>query len=249
LVYVTHDQVEAMTLADRIVVLEAGVVRQHGQPMALHHLPQNQFVAGFIGSPKMNFLPATAVAVAVDGGGVMVQLTDGTTGLVPVEASGVRPGEALTLGIRPEHVGVAFGDTTAATAATSNTATLTLRGGIGLVGRTDDGVALRGRGLPPVPGGWSGVSADAGARDRTGRVAHSGLNQVACAAASQCWACRRRASAKQPSPAGQAKPLSTGPMASLSQCASRHAPRAVPSSASVEASTGRGASSVAIAVR
>ena len=56
MIYVTHDQVEAMTLADRIVVLNAGVVEQFGSPLELYHHPQNLFVAGFIGSPRMNFL-------------------------------------------------------------------------------------------------------------------------------------------------------------------------------------------------
>ena len=55
MVYVTHDQVEAMTLADRILVLNAGVVEQFGSPLVLYHHPDNLFVAGFIGSPRMNF--------------------------------------------------------------------------------------------------------------------------------------------------------------------------------------------------
>ncbi|MDT0130772.1 sugar ABC transporter ATP-binding protein, partial [Acinetobacter baumannii] len=59
MVYVTHDQVEAMTLADKIVVMNYGKVEQMGSPMALYYNPVNKFVAGFIGSPKMNFLPAT----------------------------------------------------------------------------------------------------------------------------------------------------------------------------------------------
>ncbi|MFB2014682.1 sugar ABC transporter ATP-binding protein, partial [Shigella flexneri] len=58
MVYVTHDQVEAMTLADKIVVMNYGKVEQMGSPMALYYNPVNKFVAGFIGSPKMNFLPA-----------------------------------------------------------------------------------------------------------------------------------------------------------------------------------------------
>ena len=58
MIYVTHDQVEAMTMADKIVVLQAGVVEQAGTPLELYHHPRNLFVAGFIGSPKMNFLPA-----------------------------------------------------------------------------------------------------------------------------------------------------------------------------------------------
>src|ERR687886_1624464 len=61
MIYVTHDQVEAMTLADRIVVLNAGEVMQFGSPLELYHRPANRFVAGFIGSPRMNFLPATVL--------------------------------------------------------------------------------------------------------------------------------------------------------------------------------------------
>lgn len=56
MIYVTHDQVEAMTMADKIVVLDAGFVSQVGKPLELYHYPQNRFVAGFIGSPKMNFM-------------------------------------------------------------------------------------------------------------------------------------------------------------------------------------------------
>jgi multiple sugar transport system ATP-binding protein len=105
MVYVTHDQVEAMTLADRIVVLEAGHVRQFGSPLELYHMPQNQFVAGFIGSPKMNFLPATVTAtsktgVSVDGAGFK-KMT------IPVSADGLKKGDSVQLGIRPEHVEVA----------------------------------------------------------------------------------------------------------------------------------------------
>ena len=70
MIYVTHDQVEAMTMADKIVVLQAGVVEQAGSPLELYHHPRNLFVAGFIGSPKMNFLPAKVTAV--DGAGATV---------------------------------------------------------------------------------------------------------------------------------------------------------------------------------
>ncbi len=103
MVYVTHDQVEAMTLADRIVVLDAGTVRQFGSPLELYHQPQNQFVAGFIGSPKMNFLPGEITAVAkngvtVDGKGI------GNIN-VPVSPAGLSKGQQVQVGIRPEHVG------------------------------------------------------------------------------------------------------------------------------------------------
>ena len=75
MIYVTHDQVEAMTMADKIVVLQGGIVEQAGSPLELYHHPRNLFVAGFIGSPKMNFLPAKVTAV--DGAGTTVQLAGG----------------------------------------------------------------------------------------------------------------------------------------------------------------------------
>lgn len=102
MIYVTHDQVEAMTLADKIVVLEAGYVRQIGSPLELYHRPQNQFVAGFIGSPKMNFLAVEAVAAGDDG--VHIASPEFGQALIPVRGNNVRPGQALTLGIRPENV-------------------------------------------------------------------------------------------------------------------------------------------------
>ena len=99
MIYVTHDQVEAMTMADRIVVLNAGQVEQFDTPIALYDHPANLFVAGFIGSPKMNFMPATAL------GGAALRLPGGATVDVPgLEAA---TGEALTFGIRPEHLGYA----------------------------------------------------------------------------------------------------------------------------------------------
>ena len=63
MIYVTHDQVEAMTMADKIVVLHGGIVEQVGSPLELYHRPRNMFVAGFIGSPKMNFIPVTVASV------------------------------------------------------------------------------------------------------------------------------------------------------------------------------------------
>ena len=107
MIYVTHDQVEAMTLADKIVLLkplagQQGVpsIAQVGHPLELYHRPRNRFVAGFIGSPGMNFLPAELQASGADGihclaGGVTVSAAVGCR--QPV-------GSALTLGIRPEHI-------------------------------------------------------------------------------------------------------------------------------------------------
>jgi multiple sugar transport system ATP-binding protein len=107
MVYVTHDQIEAMTLADRIVVLEAGEVRQFGSPLQLYHHPQNQFVAGFIGSPKMNFLPARVVKIQPLG---VVVSGDGFKDiLVAVSGVGLGVGDDVIVGIRPEHVAVAEG--------------------------------------------------------------------------------------------------------------------------------------------
>jgi multiple sugar transport system ATP-binding protein len=102
MIYVTHDQVEAMTLADKIVVLNAGKIAQVGTPLELYHRPANLFVAGFIGSPRMNFLPAKLVRADADG--AVVALADGTELQVAVDASAAAPGTAVTLGIRPEHV-------------------------------------------------------------------------------------------------------------------------------------------------
>ena len=106
-VYVTHDQVEAMTLADRIVLLNAGeaVARdgsaaQFGPPLELYHRPRNQFVAGFIGSPKMNFLEGTLIAATPDV--ATVQLTGGESIQARVNAMAVPLHSAVTLGLRPE---------------------------------------------------------------------------------------------------------------------------------------------------
>ena len=100
MIYVTHDQVEAMTMADKIVVLQAGRVEQVGSPLELYHHPANLFVAGFIGSPRMNMLPARVVGT--DGAGVMVELASGARVAVAAQPGAARPGDAVTLGVRPE---------------------------------------------------------------------------------------------------------------------------------------------------
>ncbi|MHB2170168.1 ABC transporter ATP-binding protein [Alsobacter sp. R-9] len=104
MIYVTHDQVEAMTMADKIVVLRSGVVEQVGRPLDLYNRPANQFVAGFIGSPKMNFLDATMQAPG--GAGATVSLNASTLAL-PQQRSGA-PGKVV-LGVRPEHLSVTEG--------------------------------------------------------------------------------------------------------------------------------------------
>ncbi|MFA1621382.1 ABC transporter ATP-binding protein [Rhizobium mongolense] len=107
MIYVTHDQVEAMTMADRIVVLDAGDISQTGAPLELYHKPANLFVAGFIGNPKMNFLPVTCKSVS--DAGVEVDY-GGQTATLPVAPREDMIGKMLTLGIRPEHVQLGSGD-------------------------------------------------------------------------------------------------------------------------------------------
>ncbi|MCP3654469.1 ABC transporter ATP-binding protein [Herbaspirillum sp.] len=108
-VYVTHDQVEAMTLADRIVLLHAGAdtqrfgsIAQVGAPMELYHHPRNRFVAGFIGSPRMNFLPAQVVNAQENG--ILIRLQHSEETLLVAAKGPVQPGQQVTLGVRPEHM-------------------------------------------------------------------------------------------------------------------------------------------------
>ena len=100
MIYVTHDQVEAMTMADKIVVLKDGRIEQVGSPHELYHRPATQFVAGFLGSPRMNFLPATLKGR--DSGQSEVALANDVSRWIPVDGSAVEEGQALTLGIRPD---------------------------------------------------------------------------------------------------------------------------------------------------
>ncbi len=103
-IYVTHDQVEAMTLADRIVILRSGVIEQIGTPSELYSAPRNMFVAGFIGSPAMNFLDARLEAAD---GGLSVAPEGGTALRLPhhlAERYANRAGARVVLGLRPEHL-------------------------------------------------------------------------------------------------------------------------------------------------
>lgn len=101
MVYVTHDQVEAMTLADKIVVMNFGKIEQVGTPMELYYNPCNKFVAGFIGSPKMNFLQGEIKAVGQNE--VTVQLI-GHEAEIPAVTDNVKVGDKVTVGIRPEYL-------------------------------------------------------------------------------------------------------------------------------------------------
>jgi multiple sugar transport system ATP-binding protein len=104
MIYVTHDQVEAMTLADRIVVLSVGRIEQVGTPLELYEHPCNLFVAGFIGSPKMNLISATFLEGSAQH--AVVRLDGGETLRCEVDGSAGRAGDRLTLGVRPEHFAV-----------------------------------------------------------------------------------------------------------------------------------------------
>lgn len=131
MVYVTHDQVEAMTMADRIVVLNAGRIEQFGTPMELYHHPATKFVANFIGQPNMNFLSAKIISTDH---GLEVELDTGQQLQLPVDTTDATVGDPIEMGIRPENV--ALGE---------NGLNITIRvlerlGGISIVyGTTDSG--------------------------------------------------------------------------------------------------------------
>ncbi len=98
-VYVTHDQIEAMTMADRLVVMNAGVAEQIGTPIELYDRPSSVFVGGFIGSPAMNFLPAR-----VDADGRHLLLANGARLALPAEGPQAEPNRQVSVGVRPEHL-------------------------------------------------------------------------------------------------------------------------------------------------
>lgn len=105
MVYVTHDQVEAMTLADRIVVLKAGYVEQVGSPMTLYHKPANLFVAQFIGSPAMNILSGNVESTT--DASINVKLDNGGAASVPTSKAGASQNQKVSLGVRPEDFRIA----------------------------------------------------------------------------------------------------------------------------------------------
>ena len=111
MIYVTHDQIEAMTMADRIVVLDQGRIRQVGAPLDLYHNPADRFVAAFIGSPSMNFMPAE---ILPDGTQVGVQVKGGNVLTLAVRQAPAVPGP-VEVGIRPEHATLVAPDAVAAT--------------------------------------------------------------------------------------------------------------------------------------
>ncbi|ALL67782.1 N-Acetyl-D-glucosamine ABC transport system ATP-binding protein [Paraburkholderia caribensis MBA4] len=100
-IYVTHDQIEAMTMADRIVVMNAGRIEQIGRPLELYDRPANLFVASFLGSPSMNFAAGEVVSAS---NGLALQLADGVQIPLPGTSQAAKPGAKVTLGVRPEHI-------------------------------------------------------------------------------------------------------------------------------------------------
>ncbi len=102
MIYVTHDQTEAMTLADDIVVLDEGIVSQKGSPMELYSNPSNLFVGGFIGSPKMNFIDSKILSSTNNSTEIDIFGTSKIT--IPKTSSNSSNGDSVTLGIRPEHL-------------------------------------------------------------------------------------------------------------------------------------------------
>jgi multiple sugar transport system ATP-binding protein len=104
MIYVTHDQIEAMTMADRIVLLREGKIEQAGAPLDLYERPATRYVAGFVGSPSMNFIPAKLVA---DGSGLAASLSEGTRLSLPAGRTAALQDwrdKDIQLGIRPQHI-------------------------------------------------------------------------------------------------------------------------------------------------
>ncbi|AYM84343.1 MULTISPECIES: ABC transporter ATP-binding protein [Agrobacterium tumefaciens complex] len=141
-VYVTHDQIEAMTMADHVVVMRDGVIEQQGTPLELYDRPVNRFVAGFIGSPAMNFIPAT---VSPDGASLLLRFGEGDP-QQPIRApAALPPGKHVIVGIRPEHIrpvaaeGAALTLPVSAVETTGSATFLTLGGSTELV------IAVQGR--------------------------------------------------------------------------------------------------------
>ena len=142
MIYVTHDQVEAMTLADKIVVLRAGVIEQVGAPMDLYRNPDNKFVAGFIGSPAMNFVNGTAKGGGVDAPGLGAQFD----GII----STAYEGKTVSVGARPEHITIDRGGDTHTVELTESL------GGVSfayLTGATGERIVVEERGDERTPAG------------------------------------------------------------------------------------------------
>jgi multiple sugar transport system ATP-binding protein len=153
MVYVTHDQVEAMTLGDRIVVMHEGRIQQAGSPLELYEHPANRFVASFIGSPTINLVPADVQGASAAGATLGVH-GDGVID-VPVDAAQLAPGARVEIGIRPEHLVVADGASAAGAGSVQFAGEVTLVEQLGeshlVYLRCADGLELVARGTGHTP--------------------------------------------------------------------------------------------------
>ena len=153
MVYVTHDQVEAMTLADKIVVLRAGRIEQQGTPIELYDNPDNIFVAGFIGSPRMNLMPARVVSSEGRKAVVVADAFPETPVTATLRSGSVQSGEAVTLGIRPEHF---IEPASAATTLAATARVVERLGGVSYIyatGTGDTQITVQEKGHSAVPPG------------------------------------------------------------------------------------------------
>jgi multiple sugar transport system ATP-binding protein len=110
MIYVTHDQVEAMTMASRIVVLNGGLIEQVGAPLDLYSNPRNMFVAGFLGAPRMNFFNARVTSIEESAVSLSIAGVDRGCALSVVDTAGLSAGDAVTVGVRPEHLTIIEGE-------------------------------------------------------------------------------------------------------------------------------------------
>ena len=172
MVYVTHDQVEAMTLADKIVVLNAGRIQQVGAPMALYQDPASRFVAGFIGSPSMNFLGAKGAPTGID--------VDALGRVIPVTLPAAYHGTPIEIGLRPEHLQIDPDGTDFRVDIVEGLGSVSY---VHVITRSGEKLVVEERGVGPTqPGQTVGVrfepqsvfafDADTGARIRPGQTAH-----------------------------------------------------------------------------
>ncbi len=160
MVYVTHDQTEAMTMADRIVVLRAGIIEQVGTPIELYERPVNAFVAGFLGSPKMNLVKGTVTSLQ----GGTVTATIGTSGCLTgsCRVGAIFAGDDVTVGIRPEHLQLVSGsgDLSGVVEVVENLGNLSL---VYVALESGETIVCETRGRGPKPGENVGLRADKGA--------------------------------------------------------------------------------------
>jgi multiple sugar transport system ATP-binding protein len=162
MIYVTHDQVEAMTMADKIVVLNKGLIEQVGSPLELYHRPNNLFVAGFIGSPKMNFIVSRAEQL---NGELGIHLQERLQLVWENVAAPVHSGESVTLGIRPEHLLI------------DQTSDATWTGTVRLAEYLGSETMIY---LTGVDGSELAVKADGLAKVKIGETHHIGIPKRAC---------------------------------------------------------------------